>query len=212
MIVQCDFDGTITTNNLSVLLRQRFATGGWQRTESDFLQGRLTVEQSNRKQYAFIKERREVLQEFARQNVEVRSGFLQFVEHCRAAGIRFVIVSSGLDFYIEAVLRKFSTPHLELYCARTSFGENGIVVTYTDPEGNIVENGFKARYLTWLRSWGEPIVYVGDGLSDFDAACGSDYVFAIDHLDRLLETASVPHYTFSGFSDIWRQMCHLEGS
>jgi len=25
MIIQCDFDGTVTTNNLSLLLRERFA-------------------------------------------------------------------------------------------------------------------------------------------------------------------------------------------
>ena len=160
MIIQCDFDGTITMNNVSVVLRERFASSEWQEVESDYLHGRLTVEQSNGQQYALIKETKETLQEYARQKVEVRPGFLPFVEHCRANGIRFVIVSSGLDFYIEAVLSNIGALDLELHCARASFGEDGIGVTYLDPEGNIIEEGFKKRYLTWLRSQDEPIIYI----------------------------------------------------
>ncbi len=212
MIIQCDFDGTVIMSNLSVLLRERFALSGWHEIETDYLHGRLTVEQSNRQQYALIKETRKTLQEFSCQNVELRPGFLQFVEHCRATGIRFVIVSSGLDFYIEAVLSGIGVPGLELHCARTSFGEDGIVVTYLGPEGNIIEDGFKKRYLSWLRSQGEPVIYIGDGLSDFEAASAADYVFAVDHLHRLLSTNSVPHYTFSDFNDIWHHMRHLEGA
>ncbi len=211
MIIQCDFDGTITMNNLSILLRDRFAPMGWQELESDYLCGRLTVEQSNRQQYALIKESRKTLQEFARQNVVVRPGFLQFVERCRATGIRFAIVSSGLDFYIEAVLSDIGAPDLELHCARTSFGQDGIVVTYFGPEGDALEDGFKKRYLGWLRSQGNPVIYIGDGLSDFDAACAAEYVFATDHLHRLLDASSVPHYTLSAFSDIWRHLSSVGG-
>ena len=64
MIIQCDFDGTIIKNNLSVLLRETFAQGDWQSIESDYLLGQLTVEQSNRLQFTFIKEPKEKLQEF----------------------------------------------------------------------------------------------------------------------------------------------------
>ena len=206
MIVQCDFDGTITVNNISVALRERFAPGSWRGVEADYLRRRLSVEQSNRQQYTLIKESRQTLQEFARQKFELRPGFLKFVDNCRAADIRFVIVSSGLDFYIEAVLENIGTPELELHCARTSFTGDGINVTYFDPEGNTVEEGFKKGYLTWLKCRGEPLVYIGDGLSDFDAASSADYVFAINHLQQMLSAASIPHRTFTDFSDIWRQI------
>ena len=63
MIVQCDFDGTIIKNNLSLLLRERFAIGDWQRMESEYLRGQLTVEVSNIRQYTLIKESRQKLQE-----------------------------------------------------------------------------------------------------------------------------------------------------
>lgn len=212
MIIQCDFDGTITLNNLSVLLRERFASSGWREIESNYIHGRLTVEQSNRQQYPLIKESKRTLQEFVRRNVQVRPGFLQFVGDCRGAGIRFVIVSSGLDFYIEAALSNIGAPNLELHCAQTSFEEDNITVTYLDPKGNSIKEGFKKGYLSWLRSQDKPLIYIGDGLSDFEAASAADYIFAVDELHRLLSASSVPHYTFSNFSDVWRQLWHLEGS
>jgi len=197
-------------NNLSVLLRENFARSGWQEIETDYLCGRLTVEQSNRQQYALIKEHKEKLQQFLRQHIEVRPGFQQFVKQCPADGIRFAIVSSGLDFYIDTVLKHINAPDIELYCAQTSFKQDGVVVHYHDPEGNTIEEGFKKSYLTWLRSQSKPIIYIGDGLSDFDAACSADYVFAIDHLHRLLTANAIPHYTFSDFNDIWHQIYSFE--
>ena len=206
MIIQCDFDGTITRNNLSVLLRQNFARGDWQKTESDYLHGYLAVEQSNKLQYSLIKEPKEKLQEFARQHVEVRPGFVEFAKYCHETGIPLVIVSSGLDFYIETVLIEIGMQNLELHCGQTSFGEDGIVVSYTDPEGNIINEGFKKRYLNWLRKRDSIIIYVGDGLSDLEAARGADHVFATDHLLRLLSTDSVACSAFSDFRDLLHQI------
>lgn len=209
MIVQCDFDGTIITNNLSLLLRERFAIGDWQKIESDYLRGQLTVEVSNMRQYALIKESRGKLEEFARQNVEVRPGFLEFAELCREAGDGLVIVSSGLDFYIEAALDEIGASDLELHCARTAFGEDGIVVSYLDPEGSIIEEGFKKKWLARLEGQSDSVTYIGDGLSDLEAACAAAHVFATGHLHTLLSAASVAHHTFSDFHDILRQMRRL---
>jgi 2-hydroxy-3-keto-5-methylthiopentenyl-1-phosphate phosphatase len=209
MIIQCDFDGTITVNNMSVLIRERFAPSQWRGIESEYLQRRLTVEQSNQQQYALLRESREELHEFVRQAVEFKPGFLPFIEFCRTAGIRFVIVSSGLDFYIEAELEEIGAPELELYCARASFNEDGIGVTYFDPEGNIIDAGFKKSYLGWLKKQGNPIVYIGDGLSDFEAASAADYIFATHHLHRLLTESAVAHYTFTDFDDIKREISNL---
>ena len=137
MIIQCDFDGTITKNNLSILLRENFARGDWQTVESDYLRGRITVEESNKLQYMLIKEPKERLQKFVRQYIEVRSGLGEFIKYCRDSAIQFVIVSSGLDFYIEPVLAQIGIPDLELHCGQTSFGKDGIVVTYYDPKATL---------------------------------------------------------------------------
>jgi len=206
MIIQCDFDGTIIRNNLSVLLREQYACGDWQKINSDYLRGHLTVEQSNKLQFALIKEPEESLKEFVRQHIELRPGFVEFVRHCQESAILFVIVSSGLDFYIEPVLTEIGMPDLELHCGRASFGRNGVGVSYYDPEGNIVSEGFKKKYLTWLRKRGKNIIYIGDGLSDLEAAHQADHIFATGHLLDLLSSASVICNRFSDFYDLLRQV------
>ena len=206
MIIQCDFDGTIIRNNLSILLRETFAHSDWQKIELDYLQGHLTVEQSNKLQFAFIKEPKEKLQEFVRQHIEVRPGFVEFVRYCRDTSTPLVIVSSGLDFYIEPVLAEIGTPDLELHCGQTSFGENGVAVSYTDPEGNIINEGFKKTYLASLKKRGRNIIYIGDGLSDLEAARDADHVFATGHLLKLLRAESVLCSVFFDFYDLLRQV------
>ncbi len=206
MIIQCDFDGTIIRNNLSVLLREKYACGDWQKIDSDYLQGHLTVEQSNKLQFALIKEPKERLQEFVRQHIELRPGFVEFVRFCQESAILFAIVSSGLDFYIEPVLAEIGMPDLELHCGRTSFSRGGIDVAYYDPAGNIASEGFKKKYLTWLKKRGGNIIYLGDGLSDLEAARQADHVFATGHLLDLLDTYSIERSAFSDFYDLQRQI------
>ena len=206
MIIQCDFDGTIIRNNLSVLLRKEYACGDWQSIDSDYLQGRITVEQSNKLQFTLIKESKERLQEFVRRHIELRPGFLEFVRYCQESAIPFVIVSSGLDFYIEPVLVEIGMPDLELHCGRTSFSGDGIEVAYYDPEGNIINQGFKKKYLTWLKKRGRNIIYIGDGLSDLEAARQADHVFATGHLLDLLDTHSIAGSAFSDFYDLRHQI------
>jgi len=202
MIIQCDFDGTITSNNLSVLLREQFAQDGWQRINSDYLHGCLSVEQSNKLQFALIKEPKEKLQEFVCSHIDVRPGFLEFTRYCRDARIPLVIVSSGLDFYIDTVLARIGIQNLELHCGQTSFGKDGIVVSYIDPEGNTINEGFKKKYLTWLKKRGGNIIYIGDGLSDLEAARDADYVFARDHLLRLVGSSLTVCSAFSDYYDV----------
>ncbi len=202
MIIQCDFDGTIIRNNLSVLLRETFAQGDWQKIDSAYLHGHLAVEQSNKLQFALIKEPKERLQEFVRQHIELRPGFVEFVRDCQESAIPFVIVSSGLDFYIKPVLAQISMPDLELHCGKTFFGKDGIMVSYYDPGGNIIKKGFKGKHLSSLKKRGNNVVYIGDGLSDLEAARQADYVFATGHLSKLLSLESVLYYPFSNFKDV----------
>jgi len=206
MIIQCDFDGTITRNNLSVLLRENFAHGDWPKIENDYLHGYLTVEQSNKLQYALIKEPKEKLQEFVRHHIEVRPGFPEFVRYCRDTGTPLVIVSSGLDFYIKTVLDEIGMPDLELHCGQTFFSKDGIIISYYSPEGNIINQGFKKKYLTWLKKRDKNIIYIGDGLSDLEAARHADYVFATGPLVRLLSAESVVSSVFSDFYDLLHQV------
>jgi 2-hydroxy-3-keto-5-methylthiopentenyl-1-phosphate phosphatase len=211
MIIQCDFDGTIIENNLSVLIRECFAPEAWRVIETDYLERLITVEESNRRQFALIKESKERLQEFVRCHIQVRQGFTEFVADCEANGNALIIVSSGLDFYIETVLNELDILNIELYCGITEFTGKGIVVKYTDHHGNVMEHGFKLRCLNWLKQRDKTIVYIGDGLSDLDAARNASYVFATGHLASLLTEEHISSWSsFDDFLDIRDKLPLLE--
>jgi 2-hydroxy-3-keto-5-methylthiopentenyl-1-phosphate phosphatase len=210
MIIQCDFDGTIIRNNLSVLIREHFAPDAWRAIETDYLEGRITVEESNRKQFALIKEPKERLQEFVRCHIDVRQGFPEFTADCEAKGNHLVIVSSGLDFYIEVVLSELDMPDIELYCGKTEFGGKGIMVNYTDQKGNTIEHGFKMSHMNWLKKRDNRIIYIGDGLSDLEAARHANYVFATGHLAMLLKEEHISWSSFDNFIDIRNKFKLLE--
>ncbi len=208
MIVQCDFDGTVIRNNLSVLLRERFAPDRWRRIDADYLDGKLTVESANILQFSLIAQPRTALEAFVRDHIDVRAGFADFVRYCRLQDVPFVIVSSGLDFYIETVLRTIGLADVELHCAQTTFGDDGIRVRYADPMGNPIDAGFKLRHLESLRQRGGSVVYLGDGYSDLEPAHQADHVFATDRLwEKLRDEPGCR--TFDDFHDVIRQMPEL---
>ena len=210
MIIQCDFDGTIISNNLSVLIREHFAPDAWRAIETDYLEGRITIEESNRRQFALIKEPKGRLQEFVRCHIDVRQGFPEVTADCEAKGNHLVIVSSGLDFYIEVVLSKLGMSDIETYCGKTEFNEKGIMVSYTAQKGNTIKHGFKISYLNWLKRRDKSIVYIGDGLSDLEAARHANYIFATGHLATLLTEEHVSWSSFDDFNDIRNKLTLLE--
>jgi len=210
MIIQCDFDGTIISNNLSVLIREHFAPNAWRAIDTDYLEGRITVEESNRRQFALIKESKGKLREFVHRHVDVRQGFPEFIADCKEKGAHLVIVSSRLDFYIDVVLSELGMSDIELYCGQTEFNEKGIMVSYHNHNGNIIEHGFKISYLNWLKQRDKSIIYIGDGLSDLDAVRNANYVFATGHLATLLKEEPVSWSYFTDFIDIGKKLVLLE--
>ena len=210
MIIQCDFDGTIIKNNLSVLIREHYAPEAWRAIEMDYLEGRITVEESNRRQFALIKEPKERLQEFVRGHIDLRQGFSEFIADCEAKGNYLVIVSSGLDFYIEVVLSELGMSDIELYCGKTEFNENGIMVNYANQRGNTIKQGFKISNLHQLKQRDKRIIYIGDGLSDLEAVRNANYTFATGHLAALLKEEHVSWSYFTDYYDIRNKLTLLE--
>ncbi len=92
MIIQCDFDGTITTNNISVIIRERFAPSEWRKMEEDYFNGKFTVEQSNIAQYRLVTETKETL---APALADVDGDGQLDIVHCSRSGLLSVYDNRG---------------------------------------------------------------------------------------------------------------------
>src|SRR3989338_2396129 len=112
-LIQCDFDGTVTEEDVSFTLLDTFADGNWRERLKDYQAGRISVGRFNTEAFAMVKADRATLIKVARSQVRIRAGFTDFLAYCRRKGLRLVIVSNGLDFYIEEILCSIGAEDIE---------------------------------------------------------------------------------------------------
>jgi len=130
---------------------------------------------------------------WAAEHVQVRPGFAALVERYEP-----VIVSSGLPQLIRPVLAREGID-VELRSNDADPAPDGWRLRFREP-GLCPVCGDKCKR-AWLPA-GEPLVYVGDGVSDTCAALASDRVFARDRLAEELAERDLPFERFETLDDV----------
>lgn len=201
-VVQCDFDGTITEEDVSFWLLDAFADRDWRSLLKEYRDGKISVGVFNTKAFAMVKADRQTLIEFVRSKAKIRAGFQELITYCHKRGFEFVIVSNGLDFYIETILKDLGIKDVKVWAARTYFLPQGLVVEYIGPEGNRLEDGFKEASVNLFRQEGYWVIYVGNGLSDFIPARQAHYIFATGELLACCQEANLSCISFVDLNDV----------
>jgi len=201
-LVQCDFDGTITEDDVSFLMLDAFADGDWRQIFREYEEGKISVGRFNTDAFAMVKADRESLLEVATGKVRIRPGFHNLVAYCRSQGFRLVIVSNGLDFYIEEILRDIGLGDLEVFAAKTYFHPEGIKVQYIGPDGSQLDADFKKAYVDSFLSEGYRVVYVGNGASDILPARQCHYIFATGDLLAHCKQTNLSCTSFNDFKQV----------
>lgn len=201
-LVQCDFDGTITEEDVSFSILDAFANGDWRQLLAEYQEGRISVGRFNQKAFAMVRASEDATIELAKRKAKTRDGFEELVNRCRTNGFRLVIVSNGLDFYIREILQDVGINGIEVFAARTEFRPEGMRVQYLDPNGNQLDEGFKEAYTKLFLAEGYRVMYVGNGVSDVGPAQLAHHVFACGELLRLCKEADIPCTPFVDFNDV----------
>ncbi len=201
-LIQCDFDGTITEADLSFQLLDAFGDGDWRRLLAEYRENKISIGCFNTTAFARLKADRQTLIEFVQSEVTLRAGFHELLGYCRENGFQFVIVSNGLDFYIDVTLRDMGMENIEVFAAQTRFVPGGLQVKYVGPTGHQLDNSFKETYTRLFLKRGYRIVYVGNGLSDIPAAGLAAHVFARDELLTYCRDAKLNYTPFINLNDV----------
>jgi len=205
-VVQCDFDGTITHQDASYLMLDAFASGDWRQLLAEYREGKITVGQFNTQSFAMIKADRQTLLNSIKGKVEIRAGFSELLDYCHHKGFRFVIVSNGLDFYIESILRDIGVENIEVFAAQTEFCPEGIEVKYVGPEGSQLQSDFKEAYTRLFVKEGYRVIYVGNGISDLLPARQAHHVFATGDLLTYCKEININCTPFNNLDDIIKEL------
>jgi 2-hydroxy-3-keto-5-methylthiopentenyl-1-phosphate phosphatase len=205
-LIQCDFDGTITEEDVSFLLLDTFAQGDWRRLLRKYKEHEISVGEFNTRAFAMVKASKEALLRAAMGKVKIRTGFQELVDYCSRRDFRLVIVSNGLDFYIKAILGEIGLENIEIYAAQSSFHSEGMKVQYIGPDGRQLDSSLKEAYIKSFLGQGYRVIYVGNGDSDISAAKYAHYIFARGELLAYCRGNNLECKPFDNFTDVVKEL------
>ncbi|HSS39208.1 MAG TPA: haloacid dehalogenase-like hydrolase [Polyangia bacterium] len=178
MILVSDFDGTLTIEDVTTLLWDRYLTYDWRRELlPPTYGGQWTPLQMIARGYGDIPVGPQQLLDEARAHARLRPGLDALVSFCRDRGWPFLVLSHGLTFYIQDLL----PPDVQFTAFVGQFVDGRWNVALP-PEVQVAPGqDFKSRVVADLRARhpGWPTVYLGDGRLDLPAAETCDQVFAV---------------------------------
>ena len=202
IIIQCDFDGTVTEDDISFILLDAFAKGDWRAINTQYTDGKITVGQFNERAFGLVRASKKAMLDHLKDKVKVRPGFQKLVELCQQKGIRLVIVSNGLEFYIKRILEDMGLYNLEYHAAETRFHANKLKVRYIGPDGSVVDSGYKEKYVNKYLNEVYHVVYIGYWSSDLSPARGAHQIFATESLLEQCQRTGLTCIPFTSFLEI----------
>jgi 2-hydroxy-3-keto-5-methylthiopentenyl-1-phosphate phosphatase len=206
--ILCDFDGTVTVEEVSISLLEEFSGLAWMDADADLLSGRMTLRKTMEREFGLLRAPRAAMERFVRQ-VHLRKGFTELADAARSRSVPFLIVSEGLDFYIDAFLKDkglkvdFRTNH-------AVFSGKGILVEHPYSDHECDKCGTcKTAQLRKFKEKGYTTVYIGDGISDRCPARFCDVLFARNGLLEYCRKENIRCVPYEDFTGVLRA---LEGS
>jgi 2-hydroxy-3-keto-5-methylthiopentenyl-1-phosphate phosphatase len=205
--IVCDFDGTALTDDLGDRVAWRFAgEENYRAAEDAYRAGAYPFSVLLAKVFAPITASREEIAAFARETSTLRPGFEVFVDLCRANGRPFLVVSAGLDAYIDPVLDRLPPAlraHVEVRANRARLSDAGLSVAFHGEDCGFC--GFcKGNVVRELQAAGNKVLLCGDGTGDRHAADAADFVFARrgSSLDAYCRERGIRHEAFDTFHEV----------
>jgi 2,3-diketo-5-methylthio-1-phosphopentane phosphatase len=203
--VLVDFDDTAAEQNVAEMLLSRFGDPTWQQVRDRFRAGQVTLKEYQEITFRNIQADRATMQSYVKQHANLRPYFKDLWAYCSANSIPMAVVSQGLDFYIEALLEKEGLRQVPVHSVNTRFTPQGITYEYRYSRPGLERQGnSKGLVVDGYRQQGHFVFYVGDGLSDLEAAPKAGVLFAHRTLAEECRQRGIPFRPFSDFSGVLR--------
>jgi len=205
--VLCDFDGTIARDDVGSLFFRTF--GGEQSREivDEWMAGNISSRECLEREAALVDASEREMSRFVGQR-KLDPYFKDFADFAGRNGIEVVVVSDGLDYYIENMLMRNGLGVLDFFSNVMRVVDGRIHVDF--PHYDLLDcrdcGNCKTFHLEEYRKAGYYIVYVGNGLSDRCPSTYSDLVFAKGDLLDFCRANALQHIPFNNFRDIEREM------
>jgi 2-hydroxy-3-keto-5-methylthiopentenyl-1-phosphate phosphatase len=88
-LIQCDFDGTLTEEDVSFLILDTFADGDWHSILEQYKSNQISVGRFNKLAFRMVKVDENALVRFVTEKAELRHGLKNLLSYCQSRNIRF---------------------------------------------------------------------------------------------------------------------------
>lgn len=202
-IVLCDFDGTISVKDVTDTLLSHFGQDGCDELEELWVNGKIGSQECMSKQIALMDASLEELNCVLSQ-IEIDPAFKDFIHYAEQNSIPVHVVSDGLDYAIEFILKRHGIENLPIF-ANKLMHNNARSWRLEFPYANkscIKQSGnCKCNHVKKQQHFTQ-ILYVGDGTSDYCVSHNVDFVFAKDKLINYCEKNKIVHRKITSFADV----------
>ena len=200
--ILCDFDGTISVEDVIDSLLDRFGRPGWEVLEQDWRAGRIGSRECMAGQVELLQVSRAELDAHLA-GMWIDHAFPGFVAKARELGVPIRVVSDGLDYAIQRILARYGLDGLPLAANHLAPAEPPRQWQLTSPfQAEGCRSGTcKCACVAQAREHGAKTLLIGDGASDFCAADRVDFVFAKHRLIEHCRAAGIPYVPITGFED-----------
>jgi len=202
MRIYCDFDGTITLLDTTDQVLASRADPRWRDLEDDWVAGRITAAECMRGQIALI-DTDEAALDAVLDRCDLRPGFAAFAEWCRNEGISLTVVSDGVDRFIARILSRHGHGDLPVISNQLALDGERYRLAQPHARGGCAAGSGVCKCAVVAEAVGEgPVVFIGDGRSDFCVSARADILFARDKLAAYATERKQAFIPFETFDDI----------
>ncbi len=206
--ILCDFDGTVASDDVGNLLFKTFNTdGGTAEVVERWHRGEISSRECLEREAEMARVCRRELDKFILER-RLDPYFKDFHDFAKKRGMEVVIMSDGLDYYIETMLVRHGLGEIEFFANRLEIDGDRLKVAF--PYYDLLEcqdcGCCKTHHLYRYRDEGYFIIYVGDGKSDCCPCATADLVFAKGRLLEFCREKNIDHIKFRNFRDVEREV------
>ncbi|CAN5370269.1 MtnX-like HAD-IB family phosphatase [soil metagenome] len=210
MRIFCDFDGTISRRDTTDYVLARLADPAWRDIEARWEAGEICAADCMRRQIALIRGSDADL-DTVLDEVEIDPDFAAFVTWAETNDFVVTIVSDGVDYFINRLLSRAGLSHLKVV-SNLLGGEPGRRELHQPwmRHGCAGVSGVCKCEIARPQAFrNDPIVFVGDGRSDFCVSGRVDVLFAKDRLAEYSAARARAFYPFETFADVTATLAGL---
>ena len=199
----CDFDGTVTREDVIDRILEEFADPMWRDFEQSWVNGDIGSRDCLTMQTKLIKAKEDDLLDFV-EDIGIDETFVDFAGYCKRNAIEISILSDGIDLFIKSILNRHGLNDIRVFANGLGSinGSYEMVFPYFREDCLSKAGICKCKIMEELSIPEGINVLVGDGRSDFCLARKADLTFAKSALLDFCRVEKIPHIEHREFRDV----------